>query len=83
MQMDVKYGLPGVPAIVDHHSVPVLFQTFLRCEGPRYEEQMTNDLSVWDRDAVDISDMFLGNDERMDWRFRINVVKSDCIVIFV
>ena len=75
MEMKVKHRLPGTAAVIDDHPIPVLFKTLLGSYRPRYKEQMADEFSIRDRDAVNICDMFFGDDERMHWRLGVNVFK--------
>jgi len=83
MEMDVEYGLTGIPTIIDHHAISILLQSLLARDRSGHEKEMPDDLSVRDLDAVNVRYMSLGNDQRMDRRLWVQVLESDCELILV
>jgi hypothetical protein len=83
MQMNMKYRLTCILPVVNDHSITALIQSLLRCYRTGNEEQMTDDLSVGNRNAVNIGNMFLWDDQGMHGRFRIDVFECDGMVVFV
>jgi hypothetical protein len=83
MQMDMKNGLTGVPAIVDDHAIAGLIKAFLLRKCLRHKEQVSNQLPVILPDAVNIGEVFFRHDEDMDRRLRIEVLEGNSKLILV
>jgi len=83
MKMKVKHRLPGTVAVIDDHPVPVLFKPLPGRYGSGNKEQMADELTICDSDAVNIRDMFFGDDERMDRRLGVYVFKCYGIIILM
>ncbi len=71
MEMKVKDRLPSALTVIDDHPVPALFKSSSGRYGSSNKEQMADELAICDGDAVNICDMFFGDDERMDWRLGV------------
>lgn len=83
MEMDVEYGLSRVKAVVDDHPITARIETFLRSNGLGNKEEVANEFTVRHGDAVDAGDMFFWHNERVNRRLGIEVLKGDCVLIFV
>jgi len=83
MEMNVKYGLPGAGAVIDDHPVSLRVQPLVLGYFFCGQEEMADKVSVGFRHAVNIGNMFFGNDECVDGRLRIHVLKGGHEIIFV
>lgn len=83
MEMKMEYRLSGAAAVINDHPVPALFKLFLGRYGSGNKEQMADKLAICNGDAVDICNMFFGDDERMDRRLRVDIFKYDSIIVLM
>jgi len=83
MEVNMENGLTCVMAIIDDHTITVFIKPLLGSNGPGNEEQVPDDFTVRNANAMNICDMFFGHDERMDRRLGIEILKSDRVFIFV
>ena len=83
MKMDMKNRLPGVLAVINDHPVAALLKALLRSDAFGDKKQMPDQFPLGYGDAVNVGDVFFRNDERMDRRLRIDVFKSDGVVVLV
>ncbi len=75
--------LSGVRPVIDDHPVTAFIKTPLGSDGLGNKEQVPDELTVRDNNAVNVGNMFFRHDERMDRRLGIDILKSDRILIFV
>lgn len=83
MQMDVKYRLAGVTAVVDDHAISGPIKAPLLAKRLRDKEQVSDQFTVLLFDAVDICDVLLRHDKDVGRRLGIEVLKGDCEFILM
>ncbi len=83
MEMNVKHRLPGTATVIDDHPVPALFKPLPGRYGSGDKKHVADELTICHCDTVNICDMLLGDDERMDWRLRVYVFKCYGIIILM
>lgn len=83
MEMDVEHGLSSIKAVVDDHPITALIETLLRSYGLGNKEEVANEFTVCNGDAVDVSDMFFWHNKRVNRRLGIEVLEGDCVLILV
>lgn len=83
MEMDVEHGLSCIKAVVDDHPITVFIETFLRSNGLGNKEEVADEFTVRNGDAVDVSDMFFWHNERVNRSLGIEVLKGDCVLVLV
>ncbi len=54
MEMEVEHRLSCAATVVDDHTVPALFEPFLRRYGPGNKEQMADKFAIRNGDAMNI-----------------------------
>src|SRR5512135_191977 len=83
MQVNVEYGLPGIPTVIDHHTVPVPVQRPLFSDRLSYKKEMPYSFLVALLHTVNVSKVLLRNDKDMDRRLRIDVLKGKARLVLV
>ena len=83
MKMDMKDRLPGIPSVVDDQAIPTLVQspTFSNVSGDK--EKMSNKIAVPFTHALYVRDMFIGHDQDVRRRLRIDVFKCNRHLVVV
>ena len=76
-------GFPAVAAVVQHEPVAGIGEAELARDLGRLEEQMTEQGLVVRPGKTDAGDGFLGHDEDVDRRLRLDVVEDDALVVLV
>jgi len=79
----VKYGLSGVPSVIDHHPVPAPVQRPFFSDRLRHEKEVTDTLLVPFLHTMNIGQVLLGNDEDMDRRLRVDVLEGKARPVLV
>jgi hypothetical protein len=79
----MKNRLSGIKAVIDDHPVAAFIKTPFGGDGFCNKEQVPDELTIRDNETVNVGNMFLRHDERMDRRLGIDVLKSDRMLIFV
>ena len=83
VEMNMKYGLPGAGAVIDDHPVSLRVQPLVLSDLFCGQEEVADKVSVGFGHAVNIGNMFFGNDERVDRRLRVNVLEGGHEIVFV
>jgi hypothetical protein len=79
----MKYRLSGVPSVVDDQAVSVLCKPHLPRKVLRDKEQMSNEFPVICVHALYVRNMFIGHDQDMRRRLRIDIFEGNSPVIAV
>jgi len=82
MYMQVKHRLARFRADVQNCPVTVFNFSFPRnlCGS---QVTAADDLGIFMRRILQINDMFLGNDQDVGGRFRIDVLEGVCVLVFI
>ncbi len=83
MQVNVKYCLPGITTVVDHHPIAVLIETLFFGNRLCNQEQMSYILPVPFLHTMNIGHVSLGHNKDMDRRLRVDVLERDGSRIFI
>ena len=83
MEMNMKYGLSRAGAVIDDHPVSLRVQPFVLGNFFCGQEEMPDEVSVGFGHTVNIGNMLFGNDECMDRRLRVHVLKGGHEIILV
>ena len=81
--MQVRHGFPAVPAMVEHEPITVFSQTQRRSDVSGFQEQVAEQGLVARLGGADASNRFLGHQQDVHGRLRIDVMKRQDEVVFV
>ena len=79
----MKHGLAGAGAVIDDHSVSLPVEPFIIRYFFCRQEEMSDEFPVCIVHAVNIGNVFFGNDEQVDGRLRVHVFKSGDRIVLV
>ena len=79
----MKDGLPRFASVIDHHSISVFFQTFLRGNGFCNKEEVADELPVGDCNTMDVLNMLFRNNQRVRRRLGIDILECQGKVVLV
>jgi hypothetical protein len=83
MEMNVKYRLSSVTAVIDDHAVSAGIK-FLFCgNGFGNKKKAAYQFTILGADAVNVGDMFFGNNQEVNGRLRIQVLERDDMLVIV
>lgn len=83
MEMEMKYGLSCACAVINDHPVSLRVQALVPRDFFSGQKEMADKVFVGFGHAVDIGNMFFGNDERVDRRLRVHVLEGGHEIVFV
>ncbi len=81
--MHVKHGLPCLTVAVHHRAVPGIGKTLLTRHLRRGEHQMAEHFAVFHRGVVQSTDMLERHEERVQRRLRVDVQKTEAVLVFM
>ena len=76
VKVDVEHGLAGPRPVVDYHAVAFRVKALVFRYFSRGEKKVPDELSVILRHAVDVGNMFFGDDQGVDGSLRVHVLES-------
>ncbi len=83
VEVQMKHGLAGAGAVIDDHSVSLPVEPFIIRYFFCRQEEMSDEFPVCIVHAVNIGNVFFGNDEQVDRRLWVHVFKSGDRVVLV
>jgi hypothetical protein len=82
MQVQVKHGVTGAGADVEHCAVAIL-DTALAPNPRSNEIAISDDLGIFGLSLLEADNVLLGNDEHMRGRLRADVFEGEDLVVFI
>jgi hypothetical protein len=83
MEVNMKNGLPGSRPIIHDQSVSIRVEFVPFRNGPRSIEKVPDELTVRRSHALNIRDMFFGNDEDVGRGLRVEVFEREAQLILM
>ena len=81
--MQVRHGLAGIRAVVEHEAKTILLEAKLLRDRGGFEHQMAEHLVILRRRFGDARDGFLRNQQNVRRRLWVDVAKGDDEVVFI
>jgi hypothetical protein len=81
--VQMRHRLAAVRTVIDDQPKTGIEDAFLFRHGLRDQEKMAQQRFIGCRGGTDSRDFFFWNDQDMDGRLRMNIVKGNAEVIFV
>lgn len=81
--MQVRDRFAGIAAVIDHDAIAAFRDAFEPGHGARGEEQSAEQFGIEIARFAEPGEMPLGNDQDVERRLRIRVMKSDQVVGFM
>jgi hypothetical protein len=83
MNMEMKNGLAGLCVSIDNGSISGAVNPLFPCHASRYHQHMPKEHFVFLLGIIQRSDVFAGNDEHMDRRLSMNILKNHALLILI
>ncbi len=81
--MKMENGLARAPAVIDDHPVAVCIKTFVFSDFSCSKEKMADQFSIGFGHAVNIRDMFFGDNESVYRSLGVYVFESGNRIVFI
>jgi hypothetical protein len=82
MDMEVKHGLTGLQASIDHQPIAAR-DTFLLRYSSGHDEELAQQIRILRFDLVDALNVLVGDDEDVSGRLRAPIVKGCHVLVLV
>lgn len=81
--MQMKNGLSGSRAGIDHCTISGVFSDHFPGNLPGGQQHVTQQRGVFGLEFIEGRDMFARDDQKMDRRYRVNILDYDDLIVFV
>jgi hypothetical protein len=82
MDVEMIHLLPPHTAVIDNDPEAII-ETLSAGDRPDHAKEVPHQITVLRTDIIEIGHMQLGDEQDMDWRARVDVVKRKDVVIFM